>query len=101
MTAINLATDIPSQINTVEKLHSWTGNLLANVNPALMVIEGVSYTERAAQWGRFWIPADVKTREIIRLSLAVSADWTNGSGKPWTFVQELSTTAIPANFKAN
>ncbi|AFY31610.1 hypothetical protein [Calothrix sp. PCC 7507] len=94
-------TDIPSAINTVEKLHSWTGAILFNLNPTLVVIEGTGYTERAAQWGRFWVPADSKTRELIRVSLAVDPTYNNASGKPWTFVQELSSTAIPANFKAN
>ncbi len=101
MTVINPATDIPSQIDTVEKLAAWCAGILFANNPTLTVIEGVGYTERAAQIGDFWVAADAKTRKIVRLSLEVSADHLSGSGKPWTFVQPLSSTAIPTAFKGN
>ena len=101
MTALNIATDIPSQIDTVEKLSAWCAGILFAVNPTLTVIEGVSYTERAAQLGRFWVASDAKHREIVRLSLEVSPDHLSGTGKPWTFIQPLSNTAIPASFKGN
>ncbi|WP_292697310.1 MULTISPECIES: glucose-6-phosphate dehydrogenase [unclassified Nostoc] len=71
MTAINIATDIPSQIDTLEKLHAWSGAALFAINPTLTVIEGIGYTERAAQSGRFWVAADAKTRLITRTSLEV------------------------------
>ncbi|OUL36362.1 glucose-6-phosphate dehydrogenase [Nostoc sp. T09] len=100
MTAFTTA-DIPSQIDTVEKLASWCGAILFNVNPSVTAIEGTGYSERVSQWGRFWVPADSKTREIIRLSLEVSSSYINADGKPWTFVQPISSTAIPANFKSN
>ncbi|WP_274517492.1 hypothetical protein [Fortiea contorta] len=32
MTTINLSTDIPSAINTLEKLAAWSGLTLANMN---------------------------------------------------------------------
>ncbi|MEH1994162.1 hypothetical protein [Nostoc sp.] len=67
----------------------------------MTVIEGTGYTERAAQVGEFWVAADAKTRKIIRLSLEVSADHLSNIGKPWTFVQPLSSTPIPAAFKGN
>ncbi|MEH2174250.1 glucose-6-phosphate dehydrogenase [Nostoc sp.] len=101
MTTLNTATDIPSQIDTVEKLAAWCAGILFATNPTLTVIEGVGYTERAAQVGDFWVAADSKTRKIVRLSLEVSADHLSGTGKPWTFVQPLSNTPIPASFKAN
>ncbi|MDM9582313.1 glucose-6-phosphate dehydrogenase [Nostoc sp. GT001] len=101
MTALNISTDIPSQIDTVEKLAAWCGMVLFATNPTLTVIEGVGYTERATQSNNFWVAADAKTRNITRLSLEVSADHLSGSGKPWTFIQPLSNTPIPAAFKAN
>ncbi|MBE8985893.1 glucose-6-phosphate dehydrogenase [Nostoc sp. LEGE 12450] len=101
MTTINIATDIPSQITTLEQLHAWSAQALFSINPTLVVIEGVGYTERAAQAGNFWVAADSKTRMICRLSLEVSPDHLSASGKPWTFVQPLSATALPASFKAN
>lgn len=101
MTAINPPTDIPSQITTVEQLAAWCAGILFANFPELTVVEGVGYTERAAQVGDFWIAADLKTRRIVRLSLPVSADHLSGSGKPWTYVQPLGNTAIPAAFKGN
>ncbi|MEH2377608.1 MAG: glucose-6-phosphate dehydrogenase [Nostoc sp.] len=101
MTALNVTTQIPSQITTLEQLHAWSAQALFAINSGLTVIEGVGYTERAAQAGNFWVAADVKTRMICRLSLEVSPDHLSASGKPWTFVQPLSSTALPASFSAN
>lgn len=101
MTAINLTTDIPSQINTLEKLYVWAGLALANINPSLTAIEGVGYTERCAQAGIFYVAADNKYRALIRGSVQMSPDYLAGGAKQWTFAQELSNTALPAIFKAN
>jgi hypothetical protein len=35
------------------------------------------------------------------VSLSIDPTYLSATGKPWTFAQELSTTAIPANFSAN
>jgi len=101
MTIINIATDIPSAINTLEKLAVWSGLTLANINPALTAIEGVGYTERVSQAGIFYVQADNKYRALIRQSVQMSPDYLAGGAKLWTFAQELSNTAIPAIFKAN
>lgn len=101
MTALNISTDIPSQINTLEKLIMWSGSTLANINPNLVAIEGIGYTERVAQAGIFYIQADNKYRALIRNSIQISPDYLAGGAKLWTFAQELSNTAIPAIFKSN
>jgi hypothetical protein len=101
MTALNISTDIPSQINTLEKLVAWANLALANVNPALTAIEGVGYTERCAQAGVFYVAADNKYRLLGRVSVQMSADYLAGGAKMWTYAQELSNTALPATFKAN
>lgn len=101
MTAINLATDIPSAIDTLEKLAVWSGLTLANINPALTAIEGVGYTERVSQAGIFYVQADNKYRALIRHSIQMSGDYLAGGAKQWTFAQPLSNTAIPAIFKSN
>lgn len=101
MTAINIATQIPSQIDTLEKLHAWSAQALFAINPGLTIIEGVGYTERAAQAGNFWVAADSKTRMICRTSLEVSPDHLSAPGKPWIFVQPLSNTPLPASFSGN
>ncbi|BAY77950.1 hypothetical protein NIES25_44200 [Nostoc linckia NIES-25] len=101
MTAINLATQIPSQINTLEKLHMWSAMALNACNPTMSVIEGVGYTERAAQQGIFWVAADSKYRGIYRVSLHISDSYLSGGAKLWTYANELSNTAIPTAFTAN
>ncbi|BCL34247.1 glucose-6-phosphate dehydrogenase [Nostoc sp. MS1] len=101
MTAINIATDIPSNINTLEKLAVWCGLALANINPSLTSVEGVGYTERCAQAGVFYIQADNKYRALIRNSVQMSPDYLAGGAKLWTYAQELSNTALPATFKSN
>ncbi|MEH1817298.1 MAG: glucose-6-phosphate dehydrogenase [Nostoc sp.] len=80
---------------------AWGAGILFATNPTMTVIEGVSYTERAAQKGIFWVAADAKHREIVRLSFEVSPNHLSGGDKPWTYIQPLSNTAIPAAFKAN
>ncbi|MDZ8135163.1 MAG: glucose-6-phosphate dehydrogenase [Nostoc sp. DedQUE04] len=101
MTAFNPATDIPSQIDTLEKLAAWLGSALFTINPTLTVIEGAGYTERACQAGNFFVATDAKTRMIVRLSLEVSPDQASGANKNWTYIQPLSNTALPAAFKQN
>lgn len=101
MTALAISTQIPSQINTVEKLHTWSGLVLASVNPSATALEGVGYTERCAQAGIFYVAADNKYRALLRHSLQVSPDYLAGGAKLWTFTQELSNTAIPSIFLAN
>jgi hypothetical protein len=101
MTALNSATDIPSSVNTVEKLNAWSGLLLANIFPSVIAIEGPSYQERAAQANIFYVSNDLKYRLITRASIVMSPDHQIGGAKMWTFAQELGTTAIPAAFRSN
>jgi hypothetical protein len=101
MTAINLATDIPSGINTIEQLVVWGISTLNNTNPTIQAVEGQGYSEQAAQAGIFFVPASGKTRFLGRVSLEVDPNYLGGGQKPWKFTQELSTTAINATFKTN
>ncbi|MBD2354752.1 glucose-6-phosphate dehydrogenase [Tolypothrix sp. FACHB-123] len=101
MTALNIATQIPSQINTLEKLAVWAGLTLANINPDLTAIEGVGYTERVSQAGIFYVQADNKYRALIRNSIQMSPDYLAGGSKLWTYAQDLSNTAIPSIFTSN
>lgn len=101
MTAINITTDIPSQINTLEKLAAWANLALANINPNLQATEGVGYTERVAQAGVFYVLADNKYRFLGRTSIEISPDHLAGGAKTWTYAQELSNAALPALFKSN
>lgn len=101
MTAIAIANQIPSQIDTLEKLHVWSGLALANINPTQTAIEGVGYTERVSQAGIFFVAADNKYRALIRSSIQMSPDHLAGGAKLWTYAQPLASTAIPIIFTAN
>jgi hypothetical protein len=101
MTALTLATQIPSQIDTLEKLMAWTGLCLANINPTLEAIEGQGYSERVAQANPFFIRADNRTRLIIRASLPLDPNYLAGGSKFWTYAQILSNTPIPQTFSQN
>lgn len=101
MTSLVIATQIPSQIDTVEKLYVWSGLVLANLNPGLTAIEGVGYTERCAQAGVFYVSADNKYRALVRGSIQMSPDYLAGGAKLWTFAQALSNSAIPPIFTSN
>lgn len=101
MTVINIATDIPTGIDTLEKLAAWSGFALANLNPALVAIEGPAYTERVSQAGVFYVQADNKYRALVRHSIQMSPDYLAGGNKLWTYAMELSDTPLPAIFKLN
>ena len=101
MTAINLTTQIPSQINTLEKLHSWSGLCLAYLYPDVTALEGVGYQERVASANLFYIAADNRHRIITRASMQMSPDFKAGGQKLWNYTVELGNTAIPTIFTAN
>lgn len=101
MTALNISTDIPSNIDTLEKLAMWACSALAHSNPGLTVVEGQGYSELAAQAGVFYVASDNKYRFLGRISMEVDKNHLSGTSKPWTFAKNLSTTALDAGFKSN
>ena len=101
MTTLAIGTQIPSQIDTLEKLVAWGGLCLANVNPTLTAIEGQGYQERVAQANIYYIAADNRSRLIVRASLPIDPAHLADGAKMWTYAQVISTTAIPAIFSSN
>ncbi|MBD2775174.1 glucose-6-phosphate dehydrogenase [Iningainema tapete] len=98
MTAFSTS-DIPSNIDTLEKLAAWVGLSLASINLTLTAIEAPNYSQRTCQAGTFFIDADNKHRLLIRVSLPMSSDHLSGTSNPWTYAEALSQTAIPNEFK--
>lgn len=98
MTAFS-TTDIPSNIDTLEKLAAWVGLSLTAINPTLTAIEAPNYSARTCQAGTFFIEADNKHRLLVRVSLPISAEHLSGANNPWTYAEELSQTVIPDGFK--
>jgi hypothetical protein len=101
MTALVIATDIPSSINTVEKLAVWSANVLFNLNSGVTAVEGDNYTQRAAQSGNFYIAATDLTRHVARQSIELDAAYSIGAAKPWAYAKELSQKPLTADMKAN
>lgn len=100
MTTIAIA-DIPSNINTLEKLGAWVGLALARCNPSLKILENPSVApERAAQ--AVLIKADDGShRLVVRLSIKVADNYAEATQKFWFNAEPLSDTVLPAAFKTN
>ena len=100
MTLIDPSIDIPSQINTLERLAMWTMMALRRVNPTLSVIEiADSPAERVAQTAL--VQADDNSiRFIGRVSLELPADYADDSTtKLWTKPLEFSNVVLPEAYK--
>ncbi len=102
MTALNIATDIPTNINTLEKLAAWTGLALERCNPGKKILEAPeTEPQRVAQ--AVLIRADEGGhRLIVRISIPVNAGYAeNSSVKFWQNALEIDSTALPTAYKAN
>lgn len=101
MTTLTIATQIPTNINTIERLHAWSGYVLATCNPTLGVREAANRTELAAQ-AYIFQAADDTFRLLTRTCLPVNPIFMNDrTVKIWQHTQELSNVAIAAGFTTN
>jgi hypothetical protein len=95
---MNLASNqIPSSINTVEKMVAWAGLLLHRGNPTLKVNESLNYSDFAAQASLF-TAQDGTTRLVIRCCIEVDPAFAEANAKLWTQVKSMSEQAIPAAY---
>ncbi len=101
MTALTIATDIPSNIVTLEQLNVWSTRCLANLNSSISAVEGENYVQRAAQSGVFYIASNDKFRHVGRTSVEMSPDHLTGGSKDWMYAQEISNKPLTAAMKAN
>jgi hypothetical protein len=101
MTALNIATDIPTNINTIEKLHLWSGNILHNLYPEISVAEGENYSQRAAQSNPYYIASTNVHRQISRTSIELDPGFLIGAAKPWSYAKDIGTKSLTADMKAN
>lgn len=94
-------TDIPSNVNTLEKLAAWVGLALTRCNPTLKILESPDqFPQRVAEC--VLIKADDNTyRQVVRLVLPVADDYASTTKKSWENVTEISNVALPAAFKVN
>jgi hypothetical protein len=102
MTVFNKDTDLPSSINTVEKLYAWAAELLTFLYPGATAVESSGSSALATTCAPFYITADpqgARWRHISRASFVLDNNWQKG-GKMYTYVQDLGTASIPAEFKS-
>ena len=101
MTAINITADIPSNINTLEKLAAWVGLALARVNPTAKVLETPG-TDPVRVCECITIKDDAGVyRLVVRVTLPLSDSYAEATSKFWESCTEVGTVAIPAAFKSN
>lgn len=99
MTAFS-PTNLPADINTVEKLNAWSAAVLAAVNFSETIVESAGTTPVPVATTTVF---DQRTtdytgyRAISRTSLPVAQNFA-GAGQWYDSVQELSTDPIPSQF---
>jgi hypothetical protein len=100
MTAFS-ASDLPSQINSLEELAAWATATLAALYPTEFILEAPRVEEQVATSNPFQILASGTPdwRLISRTSLKLPEDW-QGKGRPWELVQPIGTLPIPTEFKS-
>jgi hypothetical protein len=101
MTALNIATQIPSNIVTLEQLAVWVANCLANLNSNVTALEGVNFAQNAAIASVFYIGASDSSRHIGRQSIGMASDYLVGGAKPWMYAQELSSKVLTPAMTSN
>ena len=102
MTALNIGTDIPTNINTLERLAAWVGLALRRVNPTLAVVEVPEASPEKVAQAAVVQADDGSTRLFIRLSIKFDPAYSEDNTiKLWEHAQEFSNTELPAAFKSN
>lgn len=100
MTAFSKS-DLPDNIDSLEKLAVWVGGGLASINLTKTAVEAVGYTQRVAQHGIFYVEADNKYRALIRLSIPIDNAHLAGANNAWTYALPISADDIPSSFKTS
>lgn len=102
MTTIVLSTDIPTQINTLERLAAWSIMALRRTNPTLSVIEVADQTAEKVVQSAIIQAADGKIRFVGRVSIEIDPAFAeDNTNKLWTKALEFSNTQLPAAYKVN
>ncbi|BAU09695.1 hypothetical protein LEP3755_01680 [Leptolyngbya sp. NIES-3755] len=100
MSAVNITTQIPNAIVTIEQLATWAVLALCRVNPNDSVLEADNIRELIAQNGIFKA-ADGTERIFLRLSLELNPEYKVDDRKLWMNVKEVSQAQIPAAYTTN
>ncbi|MBW4665373.1 MAG: hypothetical protein KME01_14425 [Chroococcus sp. CMT-3BRIN-NPC107] len=102
MTALNISTDIPTSINTLEKLAAWVGLALERCNPGKKILESPETEPQRVAQAVLIRADDASHRMVIRVSIPVNSGYAeNSTVKFWQNALEIDTTALPTAYKAN
>ncbi|MDG2989491.1 hypothetical protein L3556_00875 [Candidatus Synechococcus calcipolaris G9] len=96
------SSDLPSSVNSLEKLVVWSQMVLNHLYPNMTAIEAPNTAIRVATSGLFYIvDSDPATwRHVGRNSIKLDSNFQRGAAKIWTFANDLGSTAIPTEFKS-
>jgi hypothetical protein len=100
MSAIIL-NQIPTQINTVERLAAYSNLLLARLNPTRAVLEILGEPEVRAAFAGIGQDSNGNQRLICRCSLQIDPNYSSSTSPLWLLAQELSNVAIPPQYLAS
>lgn len=92
-----LFSQIPASVNTVEKLHAWSGLLLHRTNSTLKVLESANYSDYACQNSLFTAD-DGTERLVIRVNLKLTPEFATGETKIWESILPFTDVAIPTAY---
>jgi hypothetical protein len=101
MTALNIATDIPNEINSVEQLSVWCSLVLHRLYSDVNKVEGNNYSQRSAQAGTYYIDSTDNHMHVGRQTIELNPDFLVGGKKQWAYALPLSNKPLTADMKAN
>ena len=97
MTTLN-TTQVPTAINTLERLIAYACLAGARVNPDLKILEVAGTTQKAVET-TITAADDGTIRLIARVSLELNADYVEDTTQPlYMKVKELSNTSLPSAY---
>lgn len=94
-------TDIPSSVNSLEKLHVWSATILNHLYPGTTIVEESGRAELQAQSSTFMISQfdPPEWHNISRVNIRVNRNWQR-QGKLWEHAADIGSMSIPTEFKA-
>jgi hypothetical protein len=102
MTVFASSTDLPSAINSLEKLAMWVGLLMTRINPTIAILEDPGYAPERMCQAQIRRCDDGKEYCIVRISIPLDEAYKSDiTRKLWTFASDISNVSIPTGFKSN
>ena len=90
--------NLPTSVDTLEKLLVWAGAAFYKINRTATAVEGTGTASRVAQFGIFTVESNNTDRVIMRQSLVLDPDYAIDNQPVWANVTQTSTEAIPSDF---